>query len=699
MHRTAFLVFFTIAAHCCPFAAATGLCAQVHMHIAPCGFGGGGRFTALAVSPHNPEIVLAGSDVAGVFKSNDGGRQFHLTGEHLEGFAVADIMFHPAVPRQVFLLTNDGLYLSLDDGETWRKKSSQINYRERIAGSSLMVLFKNEVWIAAGTQGIYKITTSASGPCIIPVPGLEKTAARSLAVCRGIIFAATGHGIYRHENNRWVSCNAGLPPENVDITNIFDCNNDRLYAVEKTAGMYVWNSEKYLWVSREMGLLNRYISRPKAFKAIAVSPANPGCVLIATHPDSWPHVLFASKNGGQTWSAVSSFNPDAAASDNWAIPKTNAAIEDLAFSPRRPDQVYLADWWNIWKSTDSGQSWHQLHNGLQNTVINDIKVSPRDALKLYLSVCDTGLMISRDGGKTWSRSMAGVIDGHARELEISRQNPARLYLLMNPWEHDDHTVYVYTSSDDGSSWQNISFTVPVRTVSQKGFVSGLATNIEIDPSDDTVVYVGTNGHGVFKTTDSGLTWEAADSGIRTPFIDGPGALCIHPLMPATIFAGTLKGGICKSTNAGKSWEHVFGKNTFIYGMAIDPANPHNIIACGANKQIFLSGDEGRTWKEQRLPGRQSPLIAAYAVAFQPARPRSVFIGTLSYQSIPADGLFLSTDGGASFAPCPLRLPMVNINTLAAPPDRGKHVYIGFSGTGLFRGTTLQQEDNENYPVQ
>ncbi len=139
------------------------------------GYGGGGRFTALAVDPRNPDLVLAGSDVAGVFQSKDGGNTFQLKGKGLEGFAVADIAFHPAPPARLFLLTGDGLYLSADDGENWLKKSDVIRYPARFFGSHLLVFWKDALWAATDHNGVFQLHDRDLELSIEPTSGLEGT--------------------------------------------------------------------------------------------------------------------------------------------------------------------------------------------------------------------------------------------------------------------------------------------------------------------------------------------------------------------------------------------------------------------------------------------------------------------------------------------------------------------------------------------
>ena len=65
----------------------------------------------------------------------------------------------------------------------------------------------------------------------------------------------------------------------------------------------------------------------------------------------------------------------------------------------------------------------------------------------------------------------------------------------------------------------------------------------------------TPGHdgGVFKSTDAGGTWAAANTGLTNLIVH---ALAIDPTAPATLYAGTYSGGVFKSTDAGGTWAAV-----------------------------------------------------------------------------------------------------------------------------------------------
>ena len=73
--------------------------------------------------------------------------------------------------------------------------------------------------------------------------------------------------------------------------------------------------------------------------------------------------------------------------------------------------------------------------------------------------------------------------------------------------------------------------------------------LAIDPITPRTLYAGTYGGGVFKSTDAGATWSAANTGLDST---GVTALAIDPNTPSTLYAGT-GGGVFKSTDAGATW--------------------------------------------------------------------------------------------------------------------------------------------------
>src|SRR5437870_5702557 len=74
--------------------------------------------------------------------------------------------------------------------------------------------------------------------------------------------------------------------------------------------------------------------------------------------------------------------------------------------------------------------------------------------------------------------------------------------------------------------------------------------VVIDPIDPAVVYAGTLGRGLFKSSNGGLTWSNTSSGgLNGLYIN---SLAIDSLTPSSVYAGT-SSGLFKSADGGANW--------------------------------------------------------------------------------------------------------------------------------------------------
>ena len=97
------------------------------------------------------------------------------------------------------------------------------------------------------------------------------------------------------------------------------------------------------------------------------------------------------------------------------------------------------------------------------------------------------------------------------------------------------------------------------------------TAIAVDPHNPKMLYAGTTGGGLFKSTDGGTDWTETNPGFAG---DNVLALAINPKFSSILFAGT-GGGVFKSRDAGRSWTSMRAglENPDIDALAIDPRNP------------------------------------------------------------------------------------------------------------------------------
>ncbi len=86
-----------------------------------------------------------------------------------------------------------------------------------------------------------------------------------------------------------------------------------------------------------------------------------------------------------------------------------------------------------------------------------------------------------------------------------------------------------------------------------GFTSRYASlgPVAVDPTNSEIVYVGSYGAGVFKSTDGGRSW-LSTGGVSTYYGSYIEAIGIDPSAPDVVYAATLDG-VWKSEDAGCSW--------------------------------------------------------------------------------------------------------------------------------------------------
>ena len=238
------------------------------------------------------------------------------------------------------------------------------------------------------------------------------------------------------------------------------------------------------------------------------------------------------------------------------------------------------------------------------------------------------------------------------------------------------------------SWREIG---PAGSGGRVAAVAGSATNTKL-------YYVGAAGGGVWKSSNSGQTWDAVFEKEGTAAI---GAVTIDPTDDKTVWVGTGEAnprndvsygdGVYKTTDGGDTWTNVGLKaSKYISRILVDPRN-HNHVIVGAlgdafadssDRGVYVTDDGGRTWKQTLYVGPES---GASDLAMSAQNPSVVYAGIWKFQRRPwtflsggaEDGLYKSTDGGETWTkleghglPAP---PMGRIGLAVAPSD-GNRVY-------------------------
>jgi len=123
-----------------------------------------------------------------------------------------------------------------------------------------------------------------------------------------------------------------------------------------------------------------------------------------------------------------------------------------------------------------------------------------------------------------------------------------------------------------------------------GLFGGHATTLAIaSTSNDQIIYVGTLGGGIFKSTNSGSNWDRKNKGL---FNWNVNCITIHPNNTDIILVGT-KNGLFISDDSGENWRFSFPNNLEVLSLLFFSGD---ILFAGTTKGLWRSDDCAKTWK-------------------------------------------------------------------------------------------------------
>ena len=212
---------------------------------------------------------------------------------------------------------------------------------------------------------------------------------------------------------------------------------------------------------------------------------------------SWGDGVFRSIDGGKTFKNVGLNNTH--------------QIARVLTVPDNPETLYVAAIGHLWgtsgerglfKTTDGGESWEKLTNGLPNdqkSGCTDLIMDPNNPNIMYAAFYERlrqpwhfegggvngGIFKTTDGGKSWVKLVKGLPEGPTGRigLAIYQQNPDIVMALVEAEKSDTLAVAgsgVYRSEDGGQNWTYVN------TYNNRPFYY---SQIRINPLDDQRVYL------------------------------------------------------------------------------------------------------------------------------------------------------------------------------------------------------------------
>ncbi len=208
---------------------------------------------------------------------------------------------------------------------------------------------------------------------------------------------------------------------------------------------------------------------------------------------------------------------------------------------------------------------------------------------------------------------------------------------------------IWKTPDSGLTWQALGDAWPVMN----------ASSISIDPSNTKNIYVGTGDfhgfdgydNGIMKTTDGGVTWTSVGRGV---FGDvAVSKVVVDPESPSTILASTgrgvnFNGAVWRSTNGGTSWTKVIATQAPYSDLTYSAKDGtgkriYYAAAGGAGQSVYKSTDRGVTWTKLTPSLAAGNSISVLAIAASKLNATNVYLLSPDDQKI-----FKSTDAGGTW---------------------------------------------------
>ena len=292
-------------------------------------------------------------------------------------------------------------------------------------------------------------------------------------------------------------------------------------------------------------------------------------------------------------------------------PTGDADIYAIAIDPTAPWILYVGATQGIFKTTDGGQTWSPSGEGITGQIYSNMVVDPTDPQKVYLGTNGYGLYRSTDGGASWSHGEGSY---HQTVKSIAIDPDQANVLSMGAFRD------IYRSFDYGANWGPLHLF---------DFATGVLS-IAHDSVSTNTMYIGTNTHGLMKSTDRGYNWDFTSAGQITTVV------AIDPSDHNVVF-GSGFTALMKSTNAGATWRTVLPVE---YGSAVvfDTVNLGAVYASFSYDGVYVSGDDGESWSSANVG---LPTVQINTLAIDSA-DGIVYAGTEGY------GIYVSYDGGQTW---------------------------------------------------
>ena len=478
----------------------------------------------LAIHPNNPNIIYAR---IGLYTFSD----------------CSDVDNDDADYEESVSKYCPGIYKSTDGGESWKLLEEVTGdpseggvYINEYNDSEIYSVFGRETFVSKDGGISSDVFLDTKEHPIIPDVGVEII---TFGESESEVFMAGLQGVYRTYDNgkTWIESNTGfVGSEVVDLVTSLD---GTMYATTYNLGIFKSTDGGKNWVFASFGIKNWYgmqlATHPEDadtlftttnggvykstnagksweliggsdlcddedaggnchYHGIVVEKEAPFKVLVGSGGDQYAKEgvgLTGSEDNGESWrNSDDGFVRDVHVSKLVIDPNNN----NVFYATTQGETEYtdkVGDGAGVFKSTDRGNNWTQINNGLNSLETNVLAVDPNDSDVLYLGTDDDGIYKSINGGENWKKLIPTASFG-VGDIIVDPQNSNNVYMGTVDYFRLSESrgvlgdFGVYKSTDGGTTWEE--------------FNSGLnhlgVFSLELS-EENRILYAGTRAGGVY----------------------------------------------------------------------------------------------------------------------------------------------------------------------------------------------------------
>lgn len=674
-----------------------------------------GRISAIAASEDDPRLMYAGAAGGGVWKTTNGGVTMEPVFDDYKQ-SIGALAMDQDHPDTVWVGTGEpwtrnsvsvgqGIYQTTNGGDSWELKG--LEKTERIGRIELhpdnpdilYVAALGHLWDSNEERGVYRSVDGGDSWEKVLYKN-EHTGGADLSIDPEnpeIIYAAMwnhrrwpdffrtggeGSGLYKSEDggDSWVQLTNGLPADSVGriAVDVSPANPNMVYTVveaKEEGGLY-----KSYDKGRSWELINETPAmkeRPFYFSYIVADPVDTSIVYKPGFQ------LYISRDGGDSFETGSLLGGMSVHSDHHA----------LWISRKNNNHLYLGTDGGTYVSNDQASTWRILRN-LPVSQFYHVSADNQHPYNVYGGLQDNGSWMGP------SESPGGIENSDWMNLG----GGDGFYVFPDPY--DENIIYWQSQGGNINRYYKDSREVksikPYRDEQTEELRFNWDTPVAFG-ANSQAMYVG--AQYLFKSNDKGDTWRRISPDLTTDdpqkqrqdesggiTIDNTTAenhttiYTIHesPLDSGIIWVGTDDGNLQVTDNTGETWTNVVDNipglpaNTwcsYVEASAHDPRTAYATFdghRTGDMKSyVYKTTDMGETWSPLHTPDVKG---YCHVVLEDPQDPDLLFLGT-------EFGLFVTIDGGSSWARFDGNIPKVSVRDLYFHPGE-QDLILATHGRGI-----------------